>query len=74
MVDSAHLLIARHKRGRCCGGDGNGALSPPLFCSYYTMRLYIGTPLHEFMLTMDSRSTVTYIPCATCEQCGNHQY
>uniref|UniRef100_A0A0E0QAN2 Peptidase A1 domain-containing protein n=1 Tax=Oryza rufipogon TaxID=4529 RepID=A0A0E0QAN2_ORYRU len=40
---------------------------------YYTTRLYIGTPSQEFALIVDSGSTVTYVPCATCEQCGNHQ-
>ncbi|KAL5197390.1 hypothetical protein ABZP36_000902 [Zizania latifolia] len=40
---------------------------------YYTTRLYIGTPPQEFALIVDSGSTVTYVPCATCEQCGNHQ-
>ncbi|KAF0914158.1 hypothetical protein E2562_027579 [Oryza meyeriana var. granulata] len=35
--------------------------------------LYIGTPSQEFALIVDSGSTVTYVPCATCEQCGNHQ-
>jgi hypothetical protein len=41
--------------------------------SYYTTRLYIGSPPQEFALIVDSGSTVTYVPCATCEQCGNHQ-
>ena len=40
---------------------------------YYTTRLYIGTPPQEFALIVDSGSTVTYVPCASCEQCGNHQ-
>ncbi|VAH28674.1 unnamed protein product [Triticum turgidum subsp. durum] len=38
-----------------------------------TTRLYIGTPPQEFALIVDSGSTVTYVPCASCEQCGNHQ-
>lgn len=40
---------------------------------YYTTRLFIGTPPQEFALIVDSGSTVTYVPCATCEQCGKHQ-
>ncbi|KAK9125708.1 hypothetical protein Scep_014554 [Stephania cephalantha] len=40
---------------------------------YYTTRLWIGTPPQEFALIVDSGSTVTYVPCATCEQCGKHQ-
>ncbi|KAG6513430.1 aspartic proteinase 36-like [Zingiber officinale] len=40
---------------------------------YYTTRLFIGSPPQEFALIVDSGSTVTYVPCSTCEQCGNHQ-
>ncbi|KAF9619595.1 hypothetical protein IFM89_007916 [Coptis chinensis] len=40
---------------------------------YYTTRLLIGTPPQEFALIVDSGSTVTYVPCSTCEQCGKHQ-
>ncbi|GMH24063.1 hypothetical protein Nepgr_025906 [Nepenthes gracilis] len=40
---------------------------------YYTTRLWIGTPPQEFALIVDTGSTVTYVPCETCEQCGNHQ-
>ncbi|GAB4849024.1 hypothetical protein Ancab_003836 [Ancistrocladus abbreviatus] len=40
---------------------------------YYTTRLWIGTPPQEFALIVDTGSTVTYVPCDTCEQCGNHQ-
>ncbi|KAL6013198.1 hypothetical protein ACLOJK_003690 [Asimina triloba] len=41
---------------------------------YYTARLLIGTPPQEFALIVDSGSTVTYVPCDTCVQCGRHQY
>ncbi|KAH9603065.1 hypothetical protein KSS87_009472 [Heliosperma pusillum] len=27
----------------------------------------------EFALIVDTGSTVTYVPCNTCDQCGNHQ-
>ncbi|KAL4360483.1 hypothetical protein GQ457_04G035060 [Hibiscus cannabinus] len=40
---------------------------------YYTTRLWIGTPPQQFALIVDTGSTVTYVPCATCEQCGRHQ-
>jgi hypothetical protein len=46
---------------------------PSYWFRYYTTRLYIGTPPQEFALIVDSGSTVTYVPCASCEQCGNHQ-
>ncbi|XXG56973.1 hypothetical protein AAC387_Pa03g4256 [Persea americana] len=40
---------------------------------YYTTRIFIGNPPQEFALIVDSGSTVTYVPCSTCEQCGKHQ-
>lgn len=44
-----------------------------LWCRYYTTRLWIGTPPQRFALIVDTGSTVTYVPCSTCEQCGKHQ-
>ncbi|CAM8901010.1 unnamed protein product [Rhodiola kirilowii] len=44
-----------------------------LLNGYYTTRLWIGTPPQEFALIVDTGSTVTYVPCSTCEQCGKHQ-
>ncbi|KAB2626527.1 aspartic proteinase nepenthesin-1-like [Pyrus ussuriensis x Pyrus communis] len=40
---------------------------------YYTTRLWIGTPPQKFALIVDTGSTVTYVPCSSCEQCGRHQ-
>ncbi|XP_039008129.1 aspartic proteinase 39-like [Hibiscus syriacus] len=40
---------------------------------YYTALLWIGTPPQQFALIVDTGSTVTYVPCATCELCGRHQ-
>ncbi|XP_038715791.1 aspartic proteinase 39 isoform X1 [Tripterygium wilfordii] len=40
---------------------------------YYTTRLWIGNPPQEFALIVDTGSTVTYVPCSGCEQCGKHQ-
>ncbi|CAF2151538.1 unnamed protein product, partial [Brassica rapa] len=44
-----------------------------LLNGYYTTRLWIGTPPQMFALIVDSGSTVTYVPCSDCEQCGKHQ-
>ncbi|XP_022741477.1 aspartic proteinase-like protein 2 isoform X2 [Durio zibethinus] len=44
-----------------------------LLNGYYTTRLWIGTPPQRFALIVDTGSTVTYVPCATCEQCGRHE-
>uniref|UniRef100_A0A7N0SXK8 Peptidase A1 domain-containing protein n=1 Tax=Kalanchoe fedtschenkoi TaxID=63787 RepID=A0A7N0SXK8_KALFE len=40
---------------------------------YYTTRLWIGTPPQEFALIVDTGSTVTYVPCSNCKECGKHQ-
>lgn len=55
------------------GSEPGGWCVPSWWFRYYTTRLYIGTPPQEFALIVDSGSTVTYVPCASCEQCGNHQ-
>ncbi|XP_038902862.1 aspartic proteinase CDR1-like isoform X1 [Benincasa hispida] len=44
-----------------------------LLNGYYTTRLWIGTPPQQFALIVDTGSTVTYVPCSTCEECGRHQ-
>ncbi|XP_047938052.1 aspartic proteinase nepenthesin-1-like [Salvia hispanica] len=44
-----------------------------LLNGYYTTRLWIGTPPQQFALIVDTGSTVTYVPCSTCKQCGKHQ-
>ncbi|KAK6782182.1 hypothetical protein RDI58_019978 [Solanum bulbocastanum] len=44
-----------------------------LLNGYYTTCLWIGTPPQRFALIVDTGSTVPYVPCSTCEQCGNHQ-
>ncbi|XP_023754333.1 aspartic proteinase 36 [Lactuca sativa] len=44
-----------------------------LLHGYYTTRLWIGSPPQKFALIVDTGSTVTYVPCITCEQCGKHQ-
>ncbi|XP_047316282.1 aspartic proteinase 36-like [Impatiens glandulifera] len=40
---------------------------------YYSTEIWIGTPPQRFALIVDTGSTVTYVPCSTCEQCGTHQ-
>ncbi|KAE8679906.1 putative pumilio-like protein 7 [Hibiscus syriacus] len=47
--------------------------SPETLRCYYTTRLWIGTPPQEFSLIVDTGSTVTYVPCASCAHCGKHQ-
>ncbi|XP_061341213.1 aspartic proteinase 36-like isoform X2 [Gastrolobium bilobum] len=44
-----------------------------LLNGYYTTRLWIGTPPQRFALIVDTGSTVTYVPCSTCQHCGKHQ-
>ncbi|GLT54826.1 hypothetical protein SLA2020_279920 [Shorea laevis] len=44
-----------------------------LLHGYYTTLLYIGTPPQRFALIVDTGSSVTYVPCSTCEDCGRHQ-
>ncbi|KAI3794115.1 hypothetical protein L1987_36742 [Smallanthus sonchifolius] len=44
-----------------------------LLNGYYTTRLWIGSPPQKFALIVDTGSTVTYVPCSTCEHCGKHQ-
>ncbi|KAL6513347.1 hypothetical protein OROGR_020833 [Orobanche gracilis] len=44
-----------------------------LLNGYYTTRLLIGTPPQRFALIVDTGSSITYVPCSTCEQCGKHQ-
>ncbi|XP_073026784.1 aspartic proteinase 36-like [Primulina eburnea] len=40
---------------------------------YYTSSLWIGTPPQKFALIVDTGSTLTYVPCNTCNLCGTHQ-
>ncbi|GJP48118.1 hypothetical protein CLOM_g7396 [Closterium sp. NIES-68] len=39
---------------------------------YYYANLWFGTPGHRFAVIVDTGSTVTYVPCASCTECGSH--
>ncbi|XP_072977177.1 aspartic proteinase 36-like isoform X1 [Typha angustifolia] len=68
---ASHLLRRRHLQSH---PNAHMRLYDDLLTNgYYTTRLYIGTPPQEFALIVDSGSTVTYVPCSSCDQCGNHQ-
>ncbi|XP_075476585.1 aspartic proteinase 36-like [Primulina tabacum] len=62
-----HLQNSSHRTARMFLHDDL------LLNGYYTSRLWIGSPPQMFALIVDTGSTVTYVPCATCEQCGKHQ-
>lgn len=44
-------------------------------CSYFYATVQLGSPPREFAVIVDTGSTVTYVPCASCgNSCGaNHQ-
>ncbi|XP_019446838.1 PREDICTED: probable aspartic protease At2g35615 isoform X2 [Lupinus angustifolius] len=44
-----------------------------LINGYYTTRVWIGTPPQKFALIVDSGSTITYVPCSSCQHCGKHK-
>uniref|UniRef100_A0ACD5YRF2 Uncharacterized protein n=1 Tax=Avena sativa TaxID=4498 RepID=A0ACD5YRF2_AVESA len=74
--NASRVASFRSRRGLAEGGRPSARMrlhDDLLTNGYYTTRLYIGTPPQEFALIVDSGSTVTYVPCASCEQCGNHQ-
>ncbi|KAF7007745.1 hypothetical protein CFC21_022653 [Triticum aestivum] len=74
--NASRVASSRSRRGLAEGGHPSARMrlhDDLLTNGYYTTRLYIGTPPQEFALIVDSGSTVTYVPCASCEQCGNHQ-
>ncbi|CAI7923324.1 unnamed protein product [Closterium sp. NIES-53] len=39
---------------------------------YYYANLWFGTPGRRFAVIVDTGSTVTYVPCASCSECGSH--
>ncbi|WCJ31336.1 Eukaryotic aspartyl protease family protein [Euphorbia peplus] len=63
----------RHLQGSSRTSARMGLYDDLLRTGYYTTRLWIGTPPQKFALIVDTGSTVTYVPCSNCEQCGPHQ-
>ncbi|KAK6939687.1 Xylanase inhibitor, C-terminal [Dillenia turbinata] len=66
-------IYRRHLQNSDLPNARMGLYDDLLINGYYTTRLWIGTPPQEFALIVDTGSTVTYVPCSTCEQCGKHQ-
>ncbi|KAK9670310.1 hypothetical protein RND81_13G193200 [Saponaria officinalis] len=70
--DVSKFMLRRHLHG--ASPNARMRLYDDLLSNgYYTTRIWIGTPPQEFALIVDTGSTVTYVPCNTCDQCGNHQ-
>ncbi|KAL2514785.1 Eukaryotic aspartyl protease family protein [Forsythia ovata] len=73
-INSASKHTRRHLQTRRRRPNARMPLHDDLLINgYYTTRLWIGTPPQRFALIVDTGSTVTYVPCATCEKCGKHQ-
>lgn len=67
-------LIDRRIRGRVDVETSSMRLYDDLVTTgYYSTKVYIGTPLQEFTLIVDTGSVVTYVPCSSCQSCGHHQ-
>ncbi len=44
-----------------------------LLCRYFYATLHLGTPARQFAVIVDTGSTITYVPCASCgRNCGPH--
>lgn len=42
-------------------------------CRYFYATLLLGTPQRQFAVIVDTGSTITYVPCASCgRNCGPH--
>lgn len=42
-------------------------------CRYFYATLLLGTPQRQFAVIVDTGSTITYVPCASCgKNCGPH--
>jgi hypothetical protein len=54
---------------------GAGAATPVLGAvreGYFYAQLAIGSPPRRFTAIIDTGSTITFVPCARCQQCGTH--
>lgn len=64
--------------GESSGAPENGASTFPLHGSvkehgYYYANIALGDPSpRTFQVIVDTGSTLTYVPCATCAKCGTH--
>ena len=44
-----------------------------IHCRYFYATLHLGTPPKQFAVIVDTGSTITYVPCASCgRNCGPH--
>ncbi|GBG58921.1 hypothetical protein CBR_g24272 [Chara braunii] len=43
-----------------------------LTLGYFFAEISIGTPPQNFSVIVDTGSSLTYVPCASCGHCGNH--
>ena len=40
---------------------------------YYAINVCVGSPPRPYNLIVDTGSSVTALPCASCTQCGTHE-
>ncbi|GIL44101.1 hypothetical protein Vafri_1644 [Volvox africanus] len=77
-VRQGYMVILRHRKQPGWRRQllRNGPL--PVFGStrelgYFYTVLDLGTPTRSYSVIIDTGSTITYIPCKGCENCGKHQ-
>lgn len=58
---AAPFLVQQHQ---------TAAASP--CCRYFYAQLLLGTPPKAYATIIDTGSSITYIPCSKCQQCGTH--
>lgn len=57
-----------------CAGPREGATASAPPRRYFYATIYIGTPPRKFTVIVDTGSTITYVPCASCgSNCGKHK-
>ncbi|GJP37815.1 hypothetical protein CLOM_g22222 [Closterium sp. NIES-68] len=85
-VKAAPLVLPLQRLARRAGGGGEAGTQrrqlrglpldlrgSVLELGYYYVTLYLGSPPQRFALIADTGSSITYVPCAACTHCGNHQ-
>jgi len=76
---STHHIVPLHVRNGKIRGRGllrHGTLpvGGSVHDGYFYAELKLGTPPRPFNVIIDTGSTMTYVPCSMCQQCGpNHQ-